>query len=105
MNQQQHDQRSLEWHRLVVKRMREEPALLEGAKATLRHWQSLGQRPNRFYLAEWEKALNEGIDAVEQLATDPSERGNSLRQCSPVSGQLSSERHTFRAYWRKKNGL
>lgn len=82
MNQQQHDARSLAWHRYVVERMCIDPALLDKARAILARWQAIGSRPNRGYLAECQAALDAGFDAVERLATDESERCNALRQCS-----------------------
>lgn len=104
MNQQQHDLRSLQWHRLVISRMREDDRLLEKAKETLKHWLSLGPKPNRFYLAEWEKAINGGLDQLELLATKDNEHGCNLRQCSPISGVLTNkERWAFRRQWEINN--
>ena len=102
MNQQQHDARSLAWHRYIVARIHKEGILLDDARRVLAHWQSLGPRPNRSYLAEWQVALNAGLDAVERLATDESEHGNALRQCSPLSVLLSyDESRAFREEWRE----
>lgn len=103
MNQQDHDARSLAWHRHVVARMRDDPALLDKAHAILAHWKSLGPRPNRDYLAAWQAALTLGMDAVEQLASDESEHGNALRQCSPISSVLSRERWAFRKDWSQQH--
>lgn len=100
MNQQEHDQRSLAWHRRVIARMRDDPSLLEKSRATLDHWLAMGPQPNRFYLGEWQAALNGSLDDLERLVTAEGEHANALRQCSPMSGVLSNEeRWAFRREW------
>ena len=104
MNQQDHDQRSLAWHRHVIARMRSNGALLEKAWATLERWTARGPMPNRGYLSEWRAAMDAGLDAVDHLATAEGEHANALRQCSPISGILSNkERWAFRANWSQQH--
>ena len=64
MDQQEHDRRSLAWHRLVVQHMQGNPALLERSRITLARWMAGGPAPNRLYLAEWKAALDKGIGAL-----------------------------------------
>lgn len=100
MNQQDHDERSLAWHRLVIKRMQSDPGLIDKARMTLDLWLSKGPQPNRVYLAEWQRAMDAGLDALEQLATTEGDHPNALRQCSPISGVLTNEeRWAFRREW------
>ena len=104
MNQQDHDQRSLAWHRYVIARMRDDAALMDRAWVTLNHWISLGARPDRAYLADWQAAMVSGLDAVDRLATCDSEYADAMRQCSPISCVLSnSERLAFIKSWRGKD--
>lgn len=104
MNQTDHDQRSLAWHRHVVARMRQDEMLLVKARATLDHWMSLGPKPNRNYLAIWNAAIDSGLDAVNKLATAEGEHANNLRQSSPIAGVLQSrERWAFMKEWSRKH--
>jgi hypothetical protein len=101
MDQQEHDRRSLAWHRLVVQRMQGDPTLLDRSRITLARWMADGPAPNRLYLAEWQAALDKGIVAVAQLALGEDEHACALRQCSPISCQMSNEeRWAFRRQWR-----
>lgn len=42
-------------------------------------------------LDEWERACRGGVQALLRLCIDPSERGQQLRQTSPLTGILSPE--------------
>jgi len=104
MNQQEHDLRSLAWHRYVIARMRSDGVLLEKAKATLEHWISREPGSSLVYLSEWKSAMESGIDAVERLATAEDEHAKALRQCSPISCVLPSrERWRFRRMWSEEH--
>ena len=100
MHHQNHDQRSLDWHHHVVQRMRQEPMLLAQAHAIATRWTARGARRDQPYLDTWLNALEEGIDAVECLATSTTEAGYALRQSSPLSCVLGpDERNAFWSTW------
>jgi hypothetical protein len=95
------DARSLAMHRLIVEKVRREPALLEAAKATLARWRSTGDTSTQLYDEQWERALTDGVDATARVALEESERGDAMRQCSPFSSILTpKERFAFLRAWK-----
>jgi len=95
------DARSLAMHRLIAEKVRREPALLEAAKATLARWRGIGDGSTRPYDEQWERVLNEGLEATVRAALEESERGDAMRQCSPFPGILAPrERFAFLRAWK-----
>ena len=95
------DQRSLALHRLVAERVVADPALFEKARATLMRWRETVCIASQPYLEEWERLMNEGVEACLSVAVEDSQRGAALRQCSPFSGVLTNrERFGFLKQWR-----
>jgi hypothetical protein len=98
------DRRSLEMHRLVAGKLRENPSLLVNVKERLRK----NMRSNKYSravtdaLAEWLDILeNRPADEILQLLIDPGEEATRLRQSSPFAGVLSdSERKSVLARFR-----
>ncbi len=98
---QEIDARSLAMHRLIAEKVRRDPALLEAAKATLARWRSIGDGSTRPYDEQWERVLNEGLEATVRIALEESERGGAMRQCSPFPGILAPrERFAFLRAWK-----
>lgn len=96
MNQQEHDKRSLEWHKVVLGSIAENPCLLDRALLNVQHWKSMGHRPDRLYLDEWERAIHSGVEQVKALALREDEYANTLRQCSPIATLLpQAQRWSF----------
>jgi hypothetical protein len=93
------DARSLAMHHLIAEKLRRDPSLIEKAKATLARWRANGDESTRPYDEEWERALNEGLDATLRLALGTSEHAKALRQCSPFAGILTP--HERAAFLRK----
>ena len=99
---QQLDERSLAMHRLVAKRIRENPELFDKARATLGRWRSTVSVGSQPYLKLWDDVMNEGIEACLDLAVENSERATALRQASPFAGILTDEeRLTFLRTWNR----
>jgi hypothetical protein len=95
------DARSLAMHRLIAEKIRRDPALLEGVKATLARWRSAEDGSARPYDEPWERALREGLEPTIRLALEESERGDAMRQCSPFPGILTPrERFAFLRAWK-----
>ena len=87
---QEIDQRSLALHRLVAERIMRDPALFEKSRLTLARWRNTVCVASQPYLEEWERLMNEGVEACLAVALEDSQRAAALRQSSPFSGVLSN---------------
>ncbi len=97
---QEIDQRSLALHRLVAERIARDPALFEKSRLTLARWRKTVCVASQPYLEEWERLMNEGVEACLAAALEDSQRAAALRQSSPFSGVLSNrERFIFLKQW------
>lgn len=95
------DRRSLALHCMVAERVRDNPALFEKARVTLMRWRETVCVASQPYLEEWERLMNEGIEASLSVAVEDSQRGAAMRQSSPFSGVLTNrERFAFLKQWR-----
>jgi hypothetical protein len=98
---QEIDRRSLALHCLVAERVMRDPALFEKARRTLGRWRQTVCVASQPYLEEWERLMNQGIDACLSVAVEDSQRAAALRQSSPFSGILTNrERFAFLKQWR-----
>ncbi len=101
---QEIDERSLAMHRLVTEKIRNDPALFDKAKMTIARWRTTVCANSQPYLEEWEKLMNQGMEACLIVAVEDSERARALRQSSPFAGILSNEeRLTFLKTWQRRN--
>ena len=101
---QEIDARSLELHRVVARKMRQDPALFELSRATLARWRARVGAQSQPYLAQWESLMSEGLEACLAVAVEESQRADALRQCSPFSGILTnSERFSFLKTWKHEH--
>jgi hypothetical protein len=82
------DERSLAMHRLVARKLRAIPALLDEARDNLRRWQKMKGSP-MLTLSEWEDILNGSASRVAEFLEERSERATRLRQSSPFAGILT----------------
>jgi hypothetical protein len=98
---QEIDRRSLALHRLVAERVMRDPALFEKTRLTLARWRQTVCVASQPYLEEWERLMNQGVDACLSVAVEDSQRVAALRQSSPFSGVLiNRERFAFLKQWR-----
>jgi hypothetical protein len=98
---QEIDQRALAMHRLVVEKIRQNPALFDHAKRTLARWRGSVCARSQPYLEEWECLMNQGLDACLAAAVEESAHATALRQSSPFAGLLThQDRFTFLKTWR-----
>lgn len=94
------DKRSLALHCLVAEKIRRDPSLFEKPKEVIKRWSLIVSPHSQPYLREWEKLLDQGMDACLAVATEDSERAAALRQSSPFVGILSNaERQAFFREW------
>jgi len=101
-------ERSLWLHRVVAGRLALDPeAVLAQAGKNLQHLRQVHPKGvTAQWLAEWQKVLDSGEDAVFSALTSPSRHAVELRQNSPFAGVLSQQERTaalgaFRHHWRQ----
>lgn len=94
------DHKSLELHRAIVAKMRSDPQAYPRVLAKLPRYLSFDDPRGMLFRKRWAKVVERGMDAIEELALDPSERGQVMRSCSPLSGVLTErERQEFLRNW------
>lgn len=89
MHHQEQDTRSLALHTAAVELMRSDETLIQQALDRLARWDTHVSTCSKPLRDEWVRILQERDWA---LALSVSERGNQLRQASPVSCVLPNER-------------
>ncbi len=82
------DYQSLLMHVAAVRLLNQKPQLAARAIATLDRWQQTGDPRSRPLFDEWRRILGR---REWHLAVAPGERGNQLRQSSPLATLLSQE--------------
>lgn len=81
---------SLMVHRLAAARLRENPRLIEKAKANLQRW--LSQTPGVGAWLEWKKILeSESLETILKIITAETDEGQRLRSSSPFAGLITPE--------------
>jgi len=76
------DRVKLLFHRLIARRLKEDPSLIDEARKDLdRQRARFGERT---YIAEWEELLDRGVDAVRREIVRRDERMTRLRISSPL---------------------
>lgn len=84
------DARSLALHQLIAAKLAENPELLDVARSNLERW--LGENAGAVpALLEWQRILQQPLDKITAILTDPSEDATRLRQSSPFAGVLTEE--------------
>jgi hypothetical protein len=98
------DERSLALHKLIARKVRADPAVLDKARENVRRWQQSDGSPG-LALAEWERILRGPVNQVAKFLAERSERATRLRQSSPFAGILTDaerraiyESYSARAY-------
>ncbi|MGH8676359.1 MAG: hypothetical protein ACREVG_18875 [Burkholderiales bacterium] len=82
--------RSLALHVLAVRRIVQEPALLDRARATVRRWlERYGERPPAA-VTEWKRLLQRPWPEIAARASALTEEGARLRQSSPLATLLGA---------------
>jgi hypothetical protein len=82
------DARSLALHKAAARRLREDPARFAQVKATLERWLRQVDPASRPLLQTWQVLVDQGLEACLAVAEEASERGQTLRQASPLAGVL-----------------
>ncbi len=79
-------------HRLALARLRELPSRADEAKAVLRRWRKqAGTTRSDPYWDEWERLLNGGAEAMEQVVCGHDDHASTLRSMSPLGILVSQQ--------------
>ena len=90
MDPTRHDfERSLALHEAVAERLRDDPAVLDRARARLEEWIARGGRAAPL-LVRWRAVLAGSPEQVASFLTDRSEEAAWLRSASPFAGVLDT---------------
>jgi hypothetical protein len=92
---------SLAYHRAVVGAMRQDPSVLDRARARVAAWGETGS-VHSFYVEAWQRVFEGSADEMAALLLDEGERATALRQVSPFAGVLSPRERW--AIWRQGRG-
>ncbi len=79
------EERSLELHRIIAKRLGDEPQLVADAVARLARWRE-AQVLSGYYAEAWLALLQGPRDKLRAAMTDDGPRGRELRQTTPFAG-------------------
>jgi hypothetical protein len=95
------DERTLAMHMLVAEKLRRDPQLLQRVDNTLQRWRAQVCERSQPYLVEWQKLVDQGVDACVGAMTERTQRAAAMRQASPFAAVLSNqERFEFLRRWR-----
>lgn len=88
---QQIERFTLAFHKLAIKRLRDDPALIRQAVAVLDRWESNGvSAEGQCYRDTWRKLLDGDIDRLEQLICISTDEAATLRSGSPLGFLLDA---------------
>ena len=81
------DARSLVMHRVIAKKLMQNPELLQKAKDNIKRWRMQGVEVSAF--KEWENIIDSGLNNVIRIITANTEESARLRQSTPFTGILT----------------
>ena len=86
------DARNLHLHRVAFEKLLREPERTRDVRAVLERWLREGMaEASRSWLEQWRQMLDEWpLERIAAVVLDP-ERGQSLRQCSPLAPVLTPQ--------------
>lgn len=83
---------TLDFHRLALLRLREQPQLIERALQTLDRWELHGaQAASQTYRDEWRGLLRTGVAAIEASVCSEADHAATLRSMSPLGFVLTEQ--------------
>lgn len=88
------EERSLAFHREIARRLRDDPGLVENARARVKGWLESGNVAKPYALA-WERLLGLPLSSLLSKITERTQAAHDLRQVSPFAGVLDA-----RTRWR-----
>ena len=87
------EERSLEYHRVIAERLREQPEILERARRRAQGWLSAAAgsgAPAPAWATRWAALLAGEVPAIAAFLVERSELADELRQSSPFAGSLQA---------------
>jgi hypothetical protein len=81
------DQRSLAMAKIIARRLRANPQLIDAALANLNRWLNSCSPNTRPALLEWKEIINAGMEQALGVLCGEDERSIRLRQSSPFAGE------------------
>ena len=85
------DLKSLHIHQWIAKKLCKDPGLFLNAKKTLEKQLQNKESRSYSYALMWRDEFKKGITKALEVATEDSERSQTLRQCSPFSNVLTNK--------------
>jgi hypothetical protein len=92
---------SLEYHKAIAERLRNDPAILRTARSRVEEWIREGIVSD-YYAEAWQAILDLPPAEVIGYLTDRGEKACALRQVSPFAGVLDARERW--AIWRQARG-
>lgn len=83
-------ERSIAYHQVIAERLRQQPEILEMARARVQGWLNSSQTP-RFYARKWAEILAGDVSSIAAFLVDRSELAFELRQSTPFAGALKPQ--------------
>ena len=100
----QNDRAKLIMHRLVARRLKAEPQLVDHARMLLRKWKAARSGPSsRDWVEAWESVLQQPIEQIRAEIIRRGERADWLRVTSPfalVPGLMPDDVEVRKRIWR-----
>jgi hypothetical protein len=85
------EDRSLELHRCVAKKLRKNPSLLSIPMGNLKRWLSKNPGNATDSFLEWQRVLRQPLEKILDILTADDEEGRRLRQSTPFTGILTEK--------------
>lgn len=107
------EEKSLRLHQALLTPMLVDPdAVISKARDNVNRWSGM-HRPDGMtarYLGDWKRILDDGLDAIVDVVTSPTQEARELRQNSPFAGVLPDETRrqvlrTFKDHWSRQHEL
>jgi hypothetical protein len=81
------EERSLALHREIAKRVRNDPRVLERARARVARWLETGD-VSGYWAEEWRAVLSRSIEEICAFLVDEGEYARAMRQMTPFAGVI-----------------
>ncbi len=74
--------RSLAMHERIADKIRQDPSLLDKARATMDRWMAIksADKSEPYYITEWRTLFDQGVEATLAFMVDLGEHATQLRQ-------------------------
>lgn len=90
LSYQNSDYRSLELHRMVAAKLKENPCLVNTALENIERWKKQNNFP-QLYLDDWLDVINQGAEPLLEFLVSETDEAQRLRSSSPFVGIISQE--------------